>query len=106
LVWRIVERLIGGLFVGAGFAFLAVTASKLWRCRDAAFTGAAVGVLTLCAACAAVVHQFSSRYAVMGLPLLVLMIADVATYRRWALVRLVAGSAVGLAILHSYFVFA
>jgi hypothetical protein len=63
-------------------------------------------VLTLCAACAAVVHQFSSRYAVMGLPLLVLMIADVATYRRWALVRLVAGSAVGLAILHSYFVFA
>ncbi len=103
---RFLEKLIGAGMIAAGGAFLAMIVVIPWRSRDRVTWGAAITVVGMSVACTGVPHLFSSRYAVMPVPFLILFLAPWMDFGRWALARSLFGSALGLAILHSYYVYA
>lgn len=105
-ITRWIERIVGLGILSAGAGFVSASAAAIWKCRDRRLTGWALAVFALCGAMAGVTHQFSSRYAAMSLPFLILMLAPWMDVGRWAGVRIVVGGTLGLAALHSYYLYA
>ena len=98
-----VEAALGIGFAALGGAWVAAVAAEIKCRRDREFTGLAVAVVLLCAACAAIAHIFSSRYAGMTLPFLVPMLAPWIIPGRWAVIRLAVAMTIGAAVLYSYY---
>jgi hypothetical protein len=91
------------LFVFSGAAFAVTALAEIMQHRERRFAAHAYGVLSLCVACVAITHLFSSRYAGMNLPFLVPMLAPWIRFTPWAILRLVFGMILGAAILYSYY---
>jgi hypothetical protein len=104
--WRVTEHLLGDLFVAAGAAFATTVLAVILRSRDAVVWGAGSAVAAIGISCATVTHQFSSRYAVLCLPFLVVLLGRWMRIGPGLFVRMIFGSMIGLAILHSYYRFA
>jgi hypothetical protein len=92
-------------FVVAGVALVVAVALNVWKSPDRQFTANASGVILLCAVCACITAQFSSRYVGMTVPFLIPLLAPWMEFGPWAVVRLAVGAGLGAAALHSYFVF-
>lgn len=105
-VGHAIEKVAGAVIVAAGAAFIAAMIAALSRSRDRLLWAAALAITGLSVACAGVAQLFSSRYAVMAVPFLIVFLAPWIDFGRWAIARVVCGSGLGLAILHSYYVYA
>lgn len=103
---RVVEASLSWVAVFAGTGLVAGVIAETVRRKDRCLGGLCVAVFALCAACAAVVHQFSSRYAVMALPFLIVALARWMDTGGWALLRYSGGALLGFAALRSYFLLA
>ena len=94
----------GALLMWAGGAFLAWNAGETWRNRrDARQVLVLSGLVALSLAPALIGNQFSSRYAAMALPYLVLATAAHRELGTAANLKAALGCAFGLAALLSYY---
>lgn len=105
MLGRAIEVTLGVLFIAAAGAFVCALLRESWQRREREFLGLALAIVLLCGVCAAITHQFNSRYVGVALPFFVLALAPWIRPTPWTAVRLIAGMLIGAAVLHSYYVF-
>jgi len=91
------------LIVALAAAFFCTIVADCFDNRDRYTIALSWGILSLCASCAGISHQFSSRYIAMATPFLILLISRKATPGAWATLRLLLGGGIGAASLFSYY---